>query len=94
MTVEDAQGFPFQAVLPSGPRWTRWCGLLAGYIKVGQQVTTPSGGEAQRVKLSKERQSTGNTALHPGCRRPVCTLRDVRNRWKCASWWIRATWSS
>src|SRR5438552_1440809 len=62
MTVEDAAEF-FKAVpgIRDKMRMLQEVGL--GYIKVGQSATTLSGGEAQRVKLSKElsRRATGNT---------------------------------
>ncbi len=62
MTVEDAQTF-FTAVPSIRAKMDALMRVGLGYIKVGQQATTLSGGEAQRVKLSKElaRQSTGRT---------------------------------
>ena len=62
MTVEDAQGF-FQAVPSIREKMDALMRVGLGYVKVGQQATTLSGGEAQRVKLSKElsRRSTGRT---------------------------------
>ena len=62
MTVEDAQGF-FQAVPSIRDKMDALMRVGLGYIKVGQQATTLSGGEAQRVKLSKElaKRSTGRT---------------------------------
>jgi excinuclease ABC subunit A len=62
MTVEDAQGF-FGAVPAIREKMDALVKVGLGYIKVGQQATTLSGGEAQRVKLSKElsRRSTGRT---------------------------------
>ncbi|WP_238365319.1 excinuclease ABC subunit UvrA [Mesobacterium pallidum] len=62
MTVEDAQDF-FQAVPSIREKMDALMRVGLGYIKVGQQATTLSGGEAQRVKLSKElaRRSTGRT---------------------------------
>ncbi|QPM89879.1 excinuclease ABC subunit UvrA [Pseudooceanicola algae] len=62
MTVEDAQTF-FQAVPSIRDKMVALCHVGLGYIKVGQQATTLSGGEAQRVKLSKElaRRATGRT---------------------------------
>lgn len=62
MTVEDAQGF-FQAVPSIREKMDALMRVGLGYIKVGQQATTLSGGEAQRVKLSKElsRRATGRT---------------------------------
>ncbi|MDX3900343.1 MAG: excinuclease ABC subunit UvrA [Sphingobium sp.] len=62
MTVEDAVAF-FKAVPPIRDKMAMLAEVGLGYVKVGQQATTLSGGEAQRVKLAKElsRRATGNT---------------------------------
>ena len=62
MTVEDAAEF-FKAVPPIRDKMAMLVEVGLGYIKVGQQATTLSGGEAQRVKLAKElsRRATGQT---------------------------------
>nr|WP_026310438.1 excinuclease ABC subunit UvrA [Neomegalonema perideroedes] len=62
MTVEDgAQFFSAVPVIRDKLETLERVGL--GYIKIGQPATTLSGGEAQRVKLSKElsRRATGRT---------------------------------
>jgi len=62
MTVEEAADM-FKAVPPIREKMETLKRVGLGYIKVGQQATTLSGGEAQRVKLSKElsRRATGRT---------------------------------
>ena len=62
MTVEEAEKF-FMAVPSIREKMVALNRVGLGYIKVGQQATTLSGGEAQRVKLSKElsKRSTGKT---------------------------------
>ena len=62
MTVEMARDF-FKAVPSIREKMDALMRVGLGYIKVGQQATTLSGGEAQRVKLSKElsKRSTGRT---------------------------------
>ncbi len=62
MTIEDAEGF-FKAVPPIREKMHMLNEVGLGYVKVGQQATTLSGGEAQRVKLAKElsRRATGQT---------------------------------
>lgn len=62
MTIEDAQEF-FKAVPSIRSKMDALVEVGLGYVKVGQQATTLSGGEAQRVKLAKElaRASTGKT---------------------------------
>jgi len=62
MTVEEAEEF-FAAVPSVREKMTTLRRVGLGYVKVGQQATTLSGGEAQRIKLAKElsRRATGKT---------------------------------
>ncbi len=62
MTVEIASEF-FKAVPSIRDRMLTLERVGLGYIKVGQQATTLSGGEAQRIKLSRElsKRATGKT---------------------------------
>ena len=62
MTVEEgAEAFKAVPTIREKLKTLDRVGL--GYIKIGQQATTLSGGEAQRVKLSKElsKRATGKT---------------------------------
>ncbi|NBC32474.1 MAG: excinuclease ABC subunit UvrA, partial [Alphaproteobacteria bacterium] len=62
MTVEEGAAF-FKAVPAIRDKLETLKRVGLGYIKIGQQATTLSGGEAQRVKLAKElsRRATGRT---------------------------------
>jgi excinuclease ABC subunit A len=62
MTVDEAVPY-FSAVNRIRDRLTILQQVGLGYIALGQQATTLSGGEAQRIKLSKElaRRATGRT---------------------------------
>ncbi len=62
MTVEEAADF-FGAVPSVRDKMETLKRVGLGYIKVGQQATTLSGGEAQRIKLAKElsKRATGRT---------------------------------
>ncbi|MDE2074203.1 MAG: excinuclease ABC subunit UvrA [Alphaproteobacteria bacterium] len=62
MTVEAGADL-FKAVPAIREKLDTLTRVGLGYIKIGQQATTLSGGEAQRVKLSKElsRRATGRT---------------------------------
>src|SRR5690606_35253649 len=62
MTVEDAHAF-FSAVPAIAGKLKTLLDVGLSYIKLGQSATTLSGGEAQRVKLSRElsKRDTGKT---------------------------------
>ncbi len=62
MTVDEAADF-FKAVPSIRDKMVTLQRVGLGYLKVGQQATTLSGGEAQRIKLAKElsKRATGRT---------------------------------
>ncbi|MDC0213411.1 excinuclease ABC subunit UvrA [Gammaproteobacteria bacterium] len=62
MTVEDAHSF-FQAIPMIERKLSTLLDVGLSYIKLGQSATTLSGGEAQRIKLSRElsKRDTGST---------------------------------
>ena len=94
MTVDEGKDF-FQAVPAIRDKLETLDRVGLGYIHIGQQATTLSGGEAQRVKLAKElsqaappaARSTSSTS-----RPPACTSTTWQSSWKCCtSWSTRAT---
>jgi len=62
MTVNQAFSF-LENIPPIRAKLQTLVDVGLGYIKLGQPATTLSGGEAQRIKLSKElsKRSTGRT---------------------------------
>ncbi|MHA2043152.1 MAG: excinuclease ABC subunit UvrA [Candidatus Thorarchaeota archaeon] len=64
MRIDEATRF-FEGVPSIHRRLQMLCDVSMGYVKIGQPATTLSGGEAQRIKLSKflSRPATGQTLI-------------------------------
>ena len=79
MTVDEALGF-FSAVPKIRDRLSLLSKVGLGYIKLGQQATTLSGGEAQRIKLAKElaKRPTGRTLYILDEPTPGLHFEDIR----------------
>jgi excinuclease ABC subunit A len=62
MTVDEALGF-FENIPTIAKKLVTLQAVGLGYIRIGQPATTLSGGEAQRIKLSRElsKRATGQT---------------------------------
>ena len=75
MTVEDAREF-FDAVPMLNRKLQTLMDVGLSYIRLGQSATTLSGGEAQRVKLSRElsKRDTGQTLYILDEPTPACTF--------------------
>ena len=93
MTVEDARAF-FANVPAIARKLETLTEVGLGYIRIGQNATTLSGGEAQRVKLARElsKRATGRTLYVFD--EPTTGLHFPTWRSSCACWGscaIRAT---
>ena len=64
MRIDEAHKF-FEGIPSIHRRLTTLCAVGMGYVKLGQPATTLSGGEGQRIKLSKflSRPATGQTLI-------------------------------
>ena len=98
MTVAEGADF-FRAVPAVRDKLVTLERVGLGYIKVGQQATTLSGGEAQRVKLAKElsKRATGRTLYLLD--EPTTGLHFTMSPscWKCCTNWLSTAipwWSS
>jgi len=90
MTVEEAAEF-FKAVPRVRETFKTLHRVGLDYIHVGQQATTLSGGEAQRVKLAKElsKRATGRTLYILDEPTTACISTTSRSCWKCCTSWCR-----